>query len=121
MNDTTKRRVNGCALLVIVACLGIFAFVQFAKPTKPDNNDIKDIARMYIIKNVRDPKGIEFYHDENIYQASDSVFNYSETIKAPNGLGLKVAANVFVKLKWKGNDPDEFNNWELLDMKIDNK
>jgi len=121
MKSSTKKIITGCSLIVIAACIVIVVFVSLASPDFPEASDLKEAARAQIIHNLKDPTSPEFFNNGKFTKETDSIYIYTESLKALNGFGLKVPQDAYVKLKWTGSDPDEIDSYILLDLKFKNR
>lgn len=97
--------------------LSFIALISCGNST-PDESDVKDVARIVILRNVKNMKSTEFYHNEIITTYQDSLFDYKETISATNSFGGAIDQVVTTRLKWNGGDPSEITNWSLVDIQF---
>ena len=87
----------------------------------PDNSDVKDVARVVIMSNLKDPTTTKFHHNENVKDLGDSTFVYTETINATNSFGGSIAQNATITIKWAGGEPSEITNWRIVDTQFEER
>lgn len=118
-NTNAKILKFGCLPVLIITML-IFILIP-KKETLPEDGDVKNIARSVIIKEMKDPTSVQFFHNEIITKKGDSIYTYRESLKSASGIGLLIAQDAIVTLKWNGQKPSEFENWKILNLSFERR
>lgn len=101
--------------------LTVFFIAIACGSSTPSDSDVKNAARAAILHNIKDPTSAKFHQNDQVQDLGDNTYSYSESVNATNSFGGSVAQNVFVKLKWTGNDPSEVGSYQLLDLRMENR